>query len=217
MVNPAWSLNYPISVLEHKTAASSDHVPILLRIRDLHACMAGPRAFKYETMWEREESLFTTVAGRWSMQDGGDVQSLHGKLGDLVGDLAAWDRQSFRLVRQQISQLKVQLQLLRATPGRSDPTREETKITDMLVELFHREEMLWRQRARVEWLVHGDKNTYFFHLRASRRRRKNKIKSLQDEQGQVIEDPAGMEELTTAYYKELYTSEGVHDMERVLK
>lgn len=46
--------------------------------------------------------------------------------------------------------------------GRAGPSREETKLTDRPVELFYHEEMLWRQRARVEWLVRGDKNTYFF-------------------------------------------------------
>ena len=51
-------------------------------------------------------------------------------------------------------------------PGRYAPTHAEVKIADRLVELFHREEILWRQRARLEWLAHEDKNTYFFRLRA---------------------------------------------------
>ena len=33
----------------------------------------------------------------------------------------------------------------------------------------------------------------------------------------MIEDPTGLEEMTTAYYKNLYTSEGVHNMEEVLR
>ena len=86
LANPEWLLALPYSTLHHKTAAGSDHCPILLTLRNIHACRAGPRSFKYETMWEREESLFTMVAGIWSMQDGGDVHSLHGKLGDLAGD-----------------------------------------------------------------------------------------------------------------------------------
>lgn len=64
--------------------------------------------------------------------------------------------------------------------------------------------------------MHGDKNTYFFHLRASRRRRKNQIKSLLKENGQSTEDREEMEMMATAFYKNLYTSEGVQDMNRVL-
>lgn len=119
-------------------------------------------------------------------------------------------------MRQEIRQLKTQLEIMRSAPGRSGPSHAEIKVADRLVELFHREELLWRQRARLDWLVHGDKNTYFFHLRASRRRRKNQIKALQRADGQLTEDRREMEELTTDFYKNLYTSEGVQDMDRVL-
>lgn len=64
--------------------------------------------------------------------------------------------------------------------------------------------------------MHGNKNTYFFHLRASRRRRKNQIKSLQKPDGQLTENTTEMENMTTTFYQQLYTSEGVHDMEQVL-
>ena len=64
--------------------------------------------------------------------------------------------------------------------------------------------------------MHGDKNTYFFHLRASRRRRKNQIKSLQREDGHLTDNVHEMESLTTSFYQQLYTSEGVHDMAQVL-
>ncbi|XP_020173489.1 uncharacterized protein [Aegilops tauschii subsp. strangulata] len=92
----------------------------------------------------------------------------------------------------------------------------ETKIVDRLAELYHREEILWRQRARLEWLMHGDKNTYFFHPRASRRRRKNQIKALQKPDGQVTDNVSKMENMTNNFYRDLYTSEGVQGMELVL-
>lgn len=104
-----------------------------------------------------------------------------------------------------------------AVPGRTAPSHAELKATDRLVELYHREEILWRQRARLEWLVHGDKNTYFFHLRASRRRRKNLIKALARPDGSLTEDKGEMEALTTNFDKHLYTSEGVQNMDQVLQ
>ena len=74
--------------------------------------------------------------------------------------------------------MKVELDRLRGDPTRTAPTRIELKINENLVELYHREEILWRQRSRIEWLTSGDKNTRFFHLRASIRRKKNMIKAL---------------------------------------
>jgi len=100
------------------------------------------------------------------------------KMHSLAQDLSQWDRSHFGNVRREIQQLKAELQELRVIPNRFGPNHLEIKIIDRLTELYHREEILWRQCARLEWLMHGDKNTYFFHLRASRRRRKNQIKSL---------------------------------------
>ena len=64
--------------------------------------------------------------------------------------------------------------------------------------------------------MHGDKNTYFFHLRASRRRRKNQIKALQKLNGELTDNVLEMENMSTSFYQELYTSEGVHNMEHII-
>jgi hypothetical protein len=50
-------------------------------------------------------------------------------------------------------------------------------------ELLHREEVMWMQRSRISWLREGDKNTSFFHNKASGRARKNKILKLKKEDG----------------------------------
>ena len=76
---------------------------------------------------------------------------------------------------------------------------------------------MWRQRSRVTWLSKGDKNTHFFHLRASNRRRKNLIKSLQKQDGQLTEELTEMQQMALDFYKTLYTSEGVEGLDDVLQ
>lgn len=45
------------------------------------------------------------------------------------------------------------------------------------------EEMIWRQKARTDWLKCGDNNIKFFHITTLRIRRRNQIDALRDNQG----------------------------------
>lgn len=92
----------------------------------------------------------------------------------------------------------------------------EIKISDRLVELYHREELMWRQRSRIEWLSAGDRNTKFFHLRASIRRKKNMIKALSNSLGVLTDNPAELRVLVNAVYNTLYTFEGIQGVDAVL-
>ena len=76
---------------------------------------------------------------------------------------------------------------------------------------------MWRQRSRIVWLTEGDKNTKFFHLRASIQRKKNMIKALQNSLGVEISDPDELRALAKSFYENLYQSEGVQNMEAVLE
>lgn len=118
------------------------------------------------------------VEHAWARTSRESALDIHDKLRSLSTDLSTWDGTHFGNVRQEVQRLNRELQEMPKIPNRSRPLHAELKLIERLTELYHREEILWRQRARLEWLIHEDKNTYFFHLRANRRRRKNQIKAL---------------------------------------
>lgn len=79
-----------------------------------------------------------------------------------------------------------------------------------------REEIMWRQRSRIQWLAEGDGNTNFFHQKATNRRRKNRITQLAREDGTVCQDAEEIGAMATAFYENLYKSEGTVGIEEVL-
>lgn len=60
----------------------------------------------------------------------------------------------------------------------SQEVDERALLKTQLDTILKQEEMLWKQRARVQWLLDGDCNTKFFHIRVSNLRRKNIIMEL---------------------------------------
>ncbi|KAL9679475.1 hypothetical protein QQ045_017337 [Rhodiola kirilowii] len=83
---------------------------------------------------------------------------------------------------------------------------KERKILEELAMWLAREETLWRQRSRILWMNHGDKNTKFFHARASQRRKRNMIDKLQDNQGIIHEEQSKILGIVTSYFNNMFQS-----------
>ncbi|XP_050248972.1 uncharacterized protein LOC126696245 [Quercus robur] len=79
-----------------------------------------------------------------------------------------------------------------------------------------KEDDMWKQRSRFSWLQSGDRNTRFFHEKASTRYKKNFIEGLMDENGRWLEGDEHVEELMLQYYERLFTSSDPMDFEEIL-
>jgi hypothetical protein len=175
-----------------------------------------PGIFRYEAVWETHEELKPLIEQAWRSNACVSMQGLVRKLKGLSGDLSSWGRETFGSVHRELKTLRRNLETMRAQPGRVGPSYEELKTVERIVELQHREEIMWRQRSQIQWLAEGDKNTRFFHLRASKRKKRNKIYSLTRQDGSTIEDQDELCQMTRDFYRNLYTSEGTSGMDEVL-
>jgi hypothetical protein len=68
----------------------------------------------------------------------------------------------------------------------------------------------------VEWLCEGDRNTAFFHARASARKKTNRITTLVREDGSKCEDQKKIKEMVHLFYENLISSEPTLAMDTVL-
>ncbi|XP_071679953.1 uncharacterized protein [Lolium perenne] len=206
--------------VRHFTAASTDHSPILFsweeRTRPHRRC-TEEKLFGYEIMWETHEIFGATLEHIWQQRGKATtLVELQEKINAVTGSLQNWSSTTFGSVRKESRELREELGRLRNDSTRVGLTHTEIKIVDRLVDIDHREVVMWRQRSRIHWLAEGDKNTRFFHLRTSQRKRRNKISSLRRSDGETTDYPLEMANITNDFYRDLYRSEGTKDMEVVL-
>ena len=84
--------------------------------------------------------------------------------------------------------------------------KEINRLRSEINDLLDSEEILWHQRSRVQWYGQGDRNTKFFHSKATQRRKKNTITGLWDESGNWCETSEGIVAVAISYFEKLYTT-----------
>ena len=64
-------------------------------------------------------------------------------LHNLSWGLGKWSNETFGSVRREIKKLKQMLEELRNDPLRTAPSNVELTINEQLIEMYHREEIMW--------------------------------------------------------------------------
>ncbi|XP_056695214.1 uncharacterized protein [Spinacia oleracea] len=77
-----------------------------------------------------------------------------------------------------------------------------------LDDLYEKQEAFWYLRSRAADIKDGDRNTKYFHHKASQRRRRNEIKRLMDGTGQWVTEEEEIEGVVEDFYEELFTTSG---------
>jgi hypothetical protein len=167
--NSLFATRFDKCQVENVITTSSDHYAVIIdleAVRDLSPNLPVRQPFRYEAMWRRAEDYRPTVEQAWKNSVGGPnpLQAACSALSQTASSLQKWSRQTFGAVRRNIQRLEKELRVMRDSPICPDLLAMEREIEQQLCELFGREEIMARQRSRVEWLREGDRNTAFFTL-----------------------------------------------------
>ena len=95
-------------------------------------------------------------------------------------DLKAWCSATFRQIPKKIQEKRKRLSNLVQLDRDGQLGEEINQVRKDIKDLIDSEEIYWCQRSKAHWLREGDRNTKFFHARASERRKQNTILGIWD-------------------------------------
>ncbi|CAM8962958.1 unnamed protein product [Rhodiola kirilowii] len=208
IANGAWRSIYPNAKVTHISSTSSDHLMVLVDSEVRGRCYQMDQ-FRFEPMWVRNRNAREVVENAWGK--GGRSGSLMTRLQRCKGALRKWNKEVFGSVTQHIKSVKEELEWVRLQERNEENMAKETDIVANLDEWRLKEEIYWKQRSRVEWLREGDRNTSYFHAKASQRKKRNTIVKLLDSRGEWISDEKEKGYLIRDYFTDIFSSSRSQD------
>ncbi|KAG8472739.1 hypothetical protein CXB51_034646 [Gossypium anomalum] len=120
----------------------------------------------------------------------------------------AWNKQVYGNIttrKKGLIKRIANIQRLNDQSGSHHLNEVDLSLRRELENLLHHEELLWRQKARCDWLKLGDRNTKFFHSRTLQRRKGNRIYAIQNFDGTWIYDLKGIKGEANEFFQRLYS------------
>jgi hypothetical protein len=212
---------FPFTSVEDITTEENDCLAILIKVGDEipHGQHTGPRSFMFEEMWMKHEGYKEMIKKVWDQRSVAvqGLDDLSRQLREVLGDIKKWSFETFGYVQAEIKVPRAKLEDIRTTVMIKGTSLEVRELEAKLHAVYEKEEIMYMQRSRQDWLKAEDKNTRYFQNSASHRRRKNMIKGLRKADGSWCDTTVGMQSLATSFFQQLYTSEGSRDASRVLE
>ena len=209
-------LSLPGSKVQHLRTHSSDHKAILVKPDGI---LPRPnRPFKFEQMWLKEGGCGDTVVRSWgTTSNSANMLQIAEKI-QLCGEkLTAWSQQSFGSVKHQVEKKSKLLSKAECDAACGKIGYEQVKmLRTELNDLLDKESQMWQQRSRALFLKCGDRNTSYFHSKASHRFRRNRISGLRDSSNLWCTEDNMIKNIACDYYQSLFTSSQSLDFSGVL-
>ncbi|RVW39554.1 Transposon TX1 uncharacterized 149 kDa protein [Vitis vinifera] len=166
---------------------TSDHWPIVM---DTNPFMWGPTPFRFENMWLQHTNFKENFRDWWSgfQGNGWEGHKFMRRLQYVKAKLKEWNKFSFGELKEKKKSILNDLANFDAIEQEGglnpDLLSQRASRKGELEELILREEIHWRQKAKVKWVKEGDCNSKFYHKVANGRRNRKYIKELENERGE---------------------------------
>ncbi|XP_050257533.1 uncharacterized protein LOC126702755 [Quercus robur] len=207
----SWRRKFPLTTVTHLSSHASDHAPIILQTRSHKQQVRnrGWRGFKFEESWLLWEECEEVIKEAWeqSLESSSALEAIRQKIKTCGDELQAWGSSRTHPDAKEIKQLQTRVEVLQAEECTVENRAEFLEVSKKLDNLLRQQEIYWAQRSRVLWLKHGDKNTKFFHSKASQRQRRNSIHGIRDEENNWVEAQEDIARVAINYFGNLFSAD----------
>jgi hypothetical protein len=167
--------------VEHGDPGHSDHRPIIVHINEdvpvQRSGTSGDAGFRFEASWMEEDMCATVIENAWQRGSAVNGNRVADIMKEVAGDLKHWSRTSLGDLEKRISKLKKEVERCRRKAVTQEEINKEHLLRYKLDRLEEQKNIYWKQRAHVDWMALGDRNTTYFHTYASARKKRNRIKN----------------------------------------
>ncbi|KAL0413804.1 UNVERIFIED_CONTAM: hypothetical protein Sradi_1582100 [Sesamum radiatum] len=120
--------------------------------------------------------------------------------------LTSWSKRMGRGDKKRTDKLEKRLAFILSGTLTRELQEEASAIRKELEAIAAHEETKWRQRSKDLWLKEGDRNTSFFHRRASKRFQHNIIRRIKNSNGVWVADDEGIQGCIQTYFRGVFAS-----------
>jgi hypothetical protein len=168
-----------------------DNSVMILKLDPLNHRLCSP--FKFLNLWADHEDFLPAVNSVWhTLIQGNLMYQLTSKLWLLKNHLKTFHKHHSSHISSRVAKAKeewdtAQLQLDQ-NPAGNELRINERRLARKYKQLCDDEKAYFKQKSRVQWLHLRDKNTSFFQKSLIYWQSRNKIHSLKDASGNLIND-----------------------------
>jgi hypothetical protein len=202
LVNHDWCVAYPVSNVYNMPLLHcfSDHAPILL---STDGNMVKPRnSFKFENLWLKEDDFHEYAKNSWRKTN---EKSFCNRTNHLATSLKVWCRKK-KPLQEELKELEGKIAAIQSKPLHLQDHSQETELITRYEQHITKLNDYHVQRAKKNWIKDGDRNTSFFHRAIAKRRRRNTIFSVKDENDQIQFLPHRIATTFVTYFRSIFTS-----------
>jgi hypothetical protein len=114
-------------------------------------------------------------------------------------------------IQQQLDEVQDQINKIQMQPVPLQDHSLEVNLISQYEQNLTKLTEFYRQRAKKHWATHGDRNTSFFHNAVLKRRRRNRIISINDSLGNNLFDPEDIAKEFVNYFRHIFCSSSTNN------